>query len=126
MKSRKLERIQRKFVALRYNQFSSPDNNGYNYANALKLLNLRTFLERRCEFDAILVINIFLSGSNSYPSSMGIISFRIPNRNLQELPLFHVSTSFKNCPSVRCATLPNSICSNFYVFRMQSITLSRI
>jgi hypothetical protein len=77
----KLERIQRKFVALCYNQFLSPDSNGYSYANALQVLNLRTVNERRRQLDAIFVINVFL-GSKSWLSTMGIVGLRVPTRNL--------------------------------------------
>jgi hypothetical protein len=37
---KKLESIQRKFVALSYNRFLSTDSNGYSYANVLQVLNL--------------------------------------------------------------------------------------
>jgi hypothetical protein len=62
----KLERIQRKFVALWYNRFLSPDSNGYSYASALQ------YLQRRYQLDARIVIIAFL-GFKSCPSTMDII-----------------------------------------------------
>jgi hypothetical protein len=96
--AKELELIQRKFVALCYNRFLSRDSNGYSYANALQVLNLRTLHEERHQIDAIFVINVFL-GSKSYPSTMDIIGLRVPFRNLLDFPLFHVSSFYKNCPS---------------------------
>jgi hypothetical protein len=43
---------------------------------------------------------------------MDITVLPVPNRNLREFPLFHVSAFFKNCPSARCATAGNSSHSN--------------
>jgi hypothetical protein len=57
--AKNLERIQRKFLALCYNRFLSRDSNGYSYANALRVLNLRTLHDRRHLLDAIFVINAF-------------------------------------------------------------------
>jgi hypothetical protein len=123
---KKLERIQRKFAALCYNRFLSPDTNGYSYANALQVLNLCTLHDRRHQLDAIFVINVFL-GSKSCPSTMDIIiGFRVPTRNLRDFPLFHVSSSYTNCPSSMCATAANSACNQLDVFRRQIVTLSQI
>jgi hypothetical protein len=38
--------------------------------------------------------------------------------------MFHVSLSFKNCPTSGCATAGNSVGSDLDVFRRQIITLS--
>jgi hypothetical protein len=118
----KLQRIQKKFVALCYNRFISPDSNGYSYANALQVLNLRNLHERRHQLDAIFAINVFL-GSKPCPSTMDIIGLRIPTRNLRDFSLFHVSSSYTNCPSGRCATAANSVCNQLDVFRRQIVTL---
>jgi hypothetical protein len=123
--AKKLERIQRKFVALCYNRFLSRDSNGYSYVNALQVLNLRTLHERRHQLDAIFVINVFV-GSKSCPSTMDIIGLRVPTRNLRDFPLFHVSSSYKNCPSSRCATAANSVYNQLDVFRKQTVTLSQM
>jgi hypothetical protein len=53
--AKKLERIQRKLVALCYNRFLSADSNGYRYANALQVLNVRTLHDRRYQLDALFV-----------------------------------------------------------------------
>jgi hypothetical protein len=123
--AKKLERIQRKFVALCYNRFLSRDSNGYSYANALQILNLNTLHERRHQLDAIFVLNVFL-GSTSCSSTMDIIGLRVPTRNLRDFPLFHVSSSYTNCPSGRCATAANSVCNQLDVFRRQIVTLSQM
>jgi hypothetical protein len=68
----------------------------------------------------------FFIGSKSYPSSMDIIGLRVPTRNLRDFPMFHVSPSFRNCPSSSHATAANSVCSGFDIFRRQSITLSQV
>jgi hypothetical protein len=118
-----LERIHRKFVAPCYNRFLSADSNGYSYANVLQVLNLRTLHERRHQLDAVFFINDFLS-SKSCPPTTDIIGFRVPTLNLRDFPLFHVSPSCKNYPSVRCATAANSVCNKLDIFRRQIIILS--
>jgi hypothetical protein len=123
--AKKLERIQRKVLALCYNRFLSPDSNGYSYANDLQVLNLRTLHERKHQLDAIFVINVFL-GFKSCPSTMDIIGLREPTRNLRDFPLFHVSSSYKNCLSGRCASAANSVCNQLDVFRRQIVTLRQM
>jgi hypothetical protein len=123
--AKKLERIQRKFVALCYNRFLSRGSNGYSYANALQVLNLRTLHDRRHQLDATFVTNVFL-GSKSCPSTIDIIGLRVPTRNLRDIPLFHVSSSYTNCPSGRCATVANSVYNHLDVFRRQIVTLSQM
>jgi hypothetical protein len=81
--------------------------------------------ERRHQLHAIFVIKVFL-GSKSCPSTMDIIGLRVPTRNLRDFPLFHVSSSYKNCPSGQCATATNSVCNQLDVFRRQIVTLSQI
>jgi hypothetical protein len=58
------------------------------------------------------VKNVFIF-SKPCPSSLDIISLRGPIRIIWDVPLFHVSPSFKNCPTARCATTTNPGCSNF-------------
>jgi hypothetical protein len=117
----KLERIQRKFVALCHNRFRSADSNGCSYANVLHVLNLRALHDGRHQLDELLVINVFLD-SRSCPSTVDIIGLRVPTRNLRELPLFHVSPSSQNCPSARCATAANSVCNELDILRRQIVT----
>jgi hypothetical protein len=123
--AKKLERIQRKFVALCYNRFLSCDRNDYSYANDLQVLNLRTLQDRRHQLDAIFVINVLL-GSKSCPSTLDIISLRVPTRNLRDFSLFHVRSFYINCPSGRCITAANSICNNMDVFRREFVTFSQM
>jgi hypothetical protein len=56
------------------------------------------------------------------PPSMDIIGLRGPTWNFRDFPLFHVSPSFKHCPTARCVTATNSGCSNFGTFRRHIIT----
>jgi hypothetical protein len=122
---KKLERIQSKFAALCYNRFLSQDSNGYSYANALQVLNLRTLHDRRHQLHAIFVINVLL-GSKSCPSTLDIIGLRVPTRNLRDFSLCYVSSYYKNCPSGRCVIAANSICNNMDVFRREFVTLSEM
>jgi hypothetical protein len=117
-----LERIQLKFVTLCYNRFLSRDINGYNYANALQVLNLRTLHDRIHQLDTIFVIKVLL-GSKSCPSTLDIIGLRVPTRNLPDFSLFHVSSFYKNCFSGRCATAANLVCNQLDVFRREIVTL---
>jgi hypothetical protein len=65
-------------------------------------------------------------GSKPFQSSMVIIGLRVPTRNLRGFSVFHVSPSFKNCPSSMRAIATDSVCIDFDVFRKQTIILSRI
>jgi hypothetical protein len=78
-------------------------------ANALHVVNLRTLHVRSHQLDALFVINVFL-GSKSCASTVDIIGLRIPTRNLRDIPLFHISSSLKNCSYARCATAATSVC----------------
>jgi hypothetical protein len=73
----------------------------------------------------IIIINVLL-GSKSCSSTMDIIGLRVPTRNLRDFPLFHVISSYKNCPSGRCATAANLACKQLDVFRRQIVTLSQM
>jgi hypothetical protein len=53
---------------------------------------------------------------------MDIIDLWVPTRNTREFPLLLVSSSYKNCPSARCATAANSVCNQLDVLRRQIIT----
>lgn len=68
----------------------------------------------------------FFIGSKSRCSSIDTIGLRVPTQTLWDFPLFHVSPSFKTCPSSKCAAATNCICSDFDIFIRQSITLSHI
>jgi hypothetical protein len=76
-----------------------PSHYDYSYANSLTILNLRTLHERRHQLDAIFAINVFLF---YIPWIVPVCKF--PIRNSLDFPLFHVSPSFKSCPSARRAT----------------------
>ena len=46
-----------------------------------------------------------------------IIGLWVPTRKLRDYPLFRVSPTFKNDPSVRSGAAEHSVCSDFHVFR---------
>jgi hypothetical protein len=66
---------------------------------------------------------MFCLGSKSCPYTMDNVGLRVPTRNLRDFSLVHVSLSYKNCPSARCATAANSVCNQLDVFRRQIVTL---
>jgi hypothetical protein len=74
----------------------------------------------------LLLLLLLLLGSKSCPSTMDIIGLRVPTRNLRDFLLFQISSSYKKCPSGRCATAANSICNQLDVFRRQIVTLSQM
>jgi hypothetical protein len=86
--AKKLERIQRKFVAPCYNRLLSADSKGYSYANVLHVLNLRTLHDRRYQLDAVFVIN-GLWGSKSFASTMDIIG--LPSYHSEPTRVSYVS-----------------------------------
>jgi hypothetical protein len=58
--------------------------------------------------------------------SWTLLILEFPARNLRDFPLFRVSLYFKSCPSARCATAADSVCSDLDVFRRQIITVGLI
>ena len=85
----KLEGTERKFVAFCCSRFVPSDGEAYSYTNALQLLILRIFHDRRHRPDEIVVINGFWR-SKSCPSSTDITGLRVPTRRLRDFPLFHI------------------------------------
>jgi hypothetical protein len=81
--SAKLERIQRKFVALCYTRFF----NGvcdYKYEDVLLRLNFLTLHLRRRHLDALFLINVF-KGKISCSSVFDTVSLLIPTRSIRLL-----------------------------------------
>jgi hypothetical protein len=76
----KLERVQRKFVALRFSRFFPP--NSYNYAGALEYLKLHTLQVRRRYLDALFFIQVIL-GTKFCPSLLDNSSLRVPSCNIR-------------------------------------------
>jgi hypothetical protein len=72
----------------------SADTNGYSYANALLVLNLRTLHDRRHQLDALFVIHIFL-GPKSCPSNM---VFHFPLGTFETLLCFVLVHVIKTAP----------------------------
>ena len=76
-------------------------------AFVMQLPNLITLYDRRHHTDTVFVINVSFffreGGIESCPFFMYIISLPFPTRILQNIPLFHVSPSFKICSYAICA-----------------------
>jgi hypothetical protein len=46
-------------------------------------------------------------------------------RYIRDFALFNVCSSFKNCPSARCASAANVVCRDVDVFAARNVLLSR-
>ena len=55
-----------------------------------------------------------------------LLVYEYPLGSSRDFPLFHVSLSYKNCPSGRCTTVANSVCIKLDVLRRQIFTLSQM
>jgi hypothetical protein len=54
------------------------------------------------------------------------IGVRVPPRRIRDFALFSVCCSCKNCPSARCASAANAVCSDDHVFVSRNILLHRL
>jgi hypothetical protein len=86
----KLDRVQRKFVAVCYDCFFLSDSHECIYVNVFQVLNLRTLRDTHNLTKVLLLM--FLSGgrggwvrggSKSFPSCMEIIGLRFPTWNIR-------------------------------------------
>jgi hypothetical protein len=117
----KLERIQWTFTALWYTRFFSPGCNGYRYANILQILNA---LYMREDISLMKFLSlIFQWVVNLFHLPWILLVFEFPLRTSEAFLCFALVHPSKNCPSARCATAENSVCSDFDVYRRQSITV---
>jgi hypothetical protein len=80
-----------------------------------KGINLKPFL--------LLMLFVGSKGSKACSSTMDITGLCVPVRNLRYFPMLHVSSSLQTGPSARRANAANSDCSDFHIFRRQTITL---
>ena len=84
----------------------------YNYSCALELYSSIPYkLEG---FTFILIFIHVLSWSKFCPSLINNISLRIPSCSIRNFTQFSVAR--KNCPSSRCTTATNLVCSNMDIF----------
>jgi hypothetical protein len=117
--SSKLERIQRKFVALCYTRFF----NGvcdYNYEDILVRLNFLTLHLRKRHLDALFLINVF-KGKISCSSVSDTVSLRIPTRSIRDYTTFTMHRNFKVSPSARCVSAANAVCRSIDIFNKDCI-----
>jgi hypothetical protein len=83
--AKKLERIQRQFVALCQNLFSTHDH--VTFAAFLEFLKLHTPHDRRHHLDALFFISVY-SGLKCCPSLLDTTGVRVPPRSIRNPSLF--------------------------------------
>lgn len=97
----------------------SQDHCDYSYTNALQLLNLYTLQKKG--LNVVLVINVFVGGSQLCPSSTDITDLRLPTQNLWDFCMLNVHSSCGNYPSVMYGLATNLVCRNVHIFRRYAI-----
>jgi hypothetical protein len=102
--AKKLERMQRKFVALCQNPFYTYDH--VTYGDFLEFLKLHTLHDRRLHLDALFFISVY-SGLKCCPSLLDTTGIRVPSRNVRNSSLF--TATCKNSLSARCVTAANRV-----------------
>jgi hypothetical protein len=103
---KKLESIQRKFVALCQYRFFIYDH--VTYADLLKFLKRITLHSRRIYLDAIFIISVYW-GLKCCPSLLVITGIREIPLNFRNSSLF-TATCNNNCPSARCVSAVHHVC----------------
>jgi hypothetical protein len=71
------------------------------------------------------LIQVYL-GSKFYPSLLEISGLRVSARYIRDFALFNVCSSSKSCPSARCASAANIVCSDVDVFGAKNVLLNHI
>jgi hypothetical protein len=80
---------------------------------------------RRHRIDALFLTQVY-SGSKFCPSVLETVGLRVPPRRICDFALFSVCSSCKKCPSARCASAANAVCSDDHVFVSRNILLRHI
>jgi hypothetical protein len=75
--------------------------------------------------DALFLTEVYF-GLKFCPSILEIVGLRVPARYIRDFALFNVCSSYKNCPSARCASAANVVCRDVDVFGARNILLSRL
>jgi hypothetical protein len=119
----KMEHIQQKFAALCYNHFLPRVH--YSYANALEYLKLRTLRKMRYHLDALFLVQVY-RGLKYCPSLLEAVGLQVHTWYLRDFSMFNFSPSLKSCPSARCASAANVVCTDFDVFKTNIVSLSHI
>jgi hypothetical protein len=115
--AKKLESIQRKFVAICQHRFFTHGH--VTYEDFLKFIKLRSLHGRRLYQDALFFISVY-SGLKCCPSLLDTTGIRVLARN------FRNSCTCKNSPSARCVSAANRVCTDIDIFRKPIISLKQI
>lgn len=107
-----------------HNHVSSQNCYSYNCNNKFKLLNLHALQYIWFQIDTVFVTGDFLTGVLNFVHLLWTPSVY---RLLPEyFTIFHISCSYKNCLSARCASGANLVFRDVTIFRKQAIKLNKI
>jgi hypothetical protein len=119
--AKKLERSQRKFVALCQNCFFTYDN--VTYEDFLKIMKLRTLHKRRLTPGAnVFFISVYF-GLKCCPSLLDVTGIRVLPHNFRNSFLFIVTC--KNTPSARRVSAAKYLCKDVDVSRKVTDSLNQ-
>jgi hypothetical protein len=83
-----------------------------------------TLRMRRHRLDVLFLIKIYL-GFKICPSVLEIVGLRVPARYSRDFASFNVCSSYKNCPSARCASAANVVCRDVDVFGAENVLINQ-
>jgi hypothetical protein len=114
-----LERIQQKFVSLRYDPFFPHVH--YSYTYALECLQIYTLRKRSYHFNALFHIKVYF-GSKFYPLlEILVLAF------LLDVPeIFYVQWLLLKFPSSRCTSAVNVVFRDTDIFKIKTVALIHI
>jgi hypothetical protein len=120
--SQKLERVQRKFLALRkIIIFQDVQYSRDNLLGKLNLLTLYEYIGRRYS-DSLFVI--VYKGVKFCSSLQETIAFRVPVRYIRKCTMLGCSSS--HCPSARRASAANAECKSTDIFRNLRLNVNNL
>jgi hypothetical protein len=117
----KLERIQQRFAALRFNIL--PPEVHYSYSLALEELKLPTLHMRRHRLDALFLIQI-CSGFKFCPFTLEIAGLPVPTRYIRDFALFSAAPHVKSVPLLRRSLAANVVCRGVDLFAARNVLLN--
>jgi hypothetical protein len=118
----KLELIQQRFVALCFNRLFAEVH--YSYSFVLEELQLHALRNRKHRLDALFFIQVYLS-LKFCPFRKLFVSGISVYRYIRNFALFNVCSSCRNCPSAKCASAANIVCSDVDEFGARNFPLNR-
>jgi hypothetical protein len=113
--AKRLERIQRKFVALYQTRFFTHDH--VTYGDFLEFLKPHTPHDRRLYLDALFFISVY-SGLKCCPSVLDTTGIPVPSHNVRTSSLF--TATCKNSLSALRVSAANRVCQDTDIFRKPS------